>query len=74
MSNNITYKVTEHIGVLSETDIGYTKEVNMVSWNGADPKVDIRTWYPDHERCSKGLTFTIEEAKRLRAFLNSMDW
>ena len=36
------YKIKEEIGVLSEIKSGWRKEVNLISWNGAAPKLDIR--------------------------------
>lgn len=30
----IKYEITEELGVLSENAKGWTKELNMVSWNG----------------------------------------
>ena len=35
----------------------YKKELNLVSWNGAEPKIDIRTWSPNGAAL-KGLTLT----------------
>ena len=68
---NIDMKITEEIAVLSVSGSGYTKEVNLVSWNGAEPKYDIRSWSPGREKCGKGITLTKEEAKALfMAFLN----
>ena len=29
----IKYEITEHLGVISETARGWTREVNMISWN-----------------------------------------
>ena len=67
----IKYEITEHLGVISETARGWTREVNMISWNGREPKIDVRDWNPDHSKMSKGLTFTVEEVKkRLRANSN----
>ena len=40
----LKYEITEKIGVLSENAKGWTKELNMVSWNEHDPKYDIREW------------------------------
>lgn len=37
----------------------------MISWNGREPKVDVRDWSPDHTKMSKGLTFTKEELVEL---------
>lgn len=61
----ITCEIVRPIAVLSENERGYTKEVNLVSWNGADPKYDIRNWHPDREKCGKGITLTEEEAHAL---------
>ncbi len=61
----IKYEITEHIGVISETARGWTREVNMISWNGREPKVDIRDWSPEHDKMSKGLTFSKEELQEL---------
>ncbi|MDR3242946.1 MAG: hypothetical protein LBT34_03345, partial [Clostridiales Family XIII bacterium] len=33
------------------------------------PKYDIREWDPEHEKMSKGLTFTKEELETLRGLL-----
>ena len=37
----IKYEITEHLGVISETARGWTREVNMISWNGREPKIDV---------------------------------
>ena len=47
----ITCEIVRQIAVLSENERGYTKEINLVSWNGAEPKYDIRNWHPDREKC-----------------------
>ena len=63
--NSITCEIVESIAVLSENEKGYTKEINLVSGNGADPKYDIRNWHPGRERCGKGITLSEEEAHAL---------
>ena len=62
---DIKFEITKQIGVLSESGKGWTKELNMVSWNGRDAKFDIRDWSPDHEKMGKGVTLTRDEAKHL---------
>ena len=37
-------------------DKGWTKELNRISWNGGEPKYDIRDWAPEHEKMGKGVT------------------
>ena len=67
----ITCEIVEPIKVLSENERGYTKEINLVSWNGAEPKFDIRNWHPGREKCGKGITLTREEAIALKDALIS---
>ena len=62
---SITCEIVRPISVLSENEKGYTREINLVSWNGAEPKYDIRNWHPGREKCGKGITLTEEEARAL---------
>lgn len=41
----------------------YHKEVNLISWYGKDPKLDIRAWMDGREKKGKGVALTIEEAR-----------
>ena len=66
----LKFEITKSLGVLSENAKGWTKELNMVSWNDHEPKYDIREWSPDHSRMGKGVTLTEEEVNNLRALLN----
>ena len=63
------YDIVEHIGVLSENAKGWTKEINLISWNDAAPKYDIRDWAPEHEKMGKGVTLTAEEIQKLKEIL-----
>lgn len=65
----VTHSITKPIAVLSENERGYTKEANYVSWNGNDPKLDIREWHPNHERCGKGVTLTYYSASSMTALI-----
>ena len=51
---DIKYEITEEIGILSESSKGWTKEINLISWNDREPKYDIREWAPDHEKIHTG--------------------
>lgn len=62
---DITFEIVKELGVISETSKGWTRELNLVSWNDNEPKFDIRDWSPDHTRMSKGVTFTEEEMEKL---------
>jgi len=68
---DITFDIVKTYGVLSEEKGGWRKELNSVSWNGKNPKFDIRDWAPDHEKMGKGVTLTREEAQKLRDLLNA---
>ena len=63
----------EEITVLSKNNKGWQKELNLVSWNGNQPKFDIRDWAPNHEKMGKGLTLTNEEMETLKLFLATFD-
>ncbi|MBQ9252736.1 MAG: YdbC family protein [Clostridia bacterium] len=62
MPKDFTYEIKETVAVLSTSNAGWHKELNLVSWNGGEPKYDIRDWAPDHEKMGKGVTLTDEEA------------
>jgi hypothetical protein len=65
----IKFEIVKHIGVLSEAESGWKKELNQVSWNEKEPKYDIRDWNQSHDRMSKGITLTEEEVKELKKLL-----
>ena len=65
MNDRIRCEVLEEIGVIGQKKDGWTREVNIVSWNNAPAKVDVRDWDPDHNRMSKGITLLEEEAENL---------
>ena len=69
----ITYEITKELGVISENAKGWTRELNLVSWNGHEPKFDIRDWSPDHTRMSKGVSLTEEEMQKLVELFNTRD-
>ena len=65
----IKYEITKHIGVLSESAKGWTKELNLISWNGREPKYDIRDWSPEREKMGKGVTLSADEVEKLKSLL-----
>jgi hypothetical protein len=69
----LKYEVVKNCGVLSESSKGWTKELNLISWNDRAPKYDIREWAPDHEKMGKGVTFSADEIILLRDLLNEID-
>ncbi len=69
----LKFEITKRFGVLSESTKGWSKEINLVSWNDREPKYDIREWDPEHEKMSKGITLNKDEIIKLRDYLNEMD-
>ncbi|QXE02465.1 YdbC family protein [Terribacillus sp. DMT04] len=65
----LSYEIVKELGVLSVSPKGWQKELNMISWNGREPKYDIRDWAPNHEKMGKGVTLSVEEANELRKLL-----
>ena len=67
------YEIVKELGVISESAKGWTKELNLVSWNDKPPKYDIRDWAPDHEKMGKGVSLTEEEMQSLIELFNARD-
>jgi hypothetical protein len=57
----LKYEIVKNLGVLSEGSKGWTKELNLISWNDREPKYDIREWAPDHASMGKGVTLSNDE-------------
>ena len=68
----INYEIIKKIGVLSTSAKGWTKELNLVSWNDRAAKYDLRDWAPEHEKMGKGVTLSDEELKALKGLLDGM--
>ena len=64
-----SFEIIKQLGVLSETEKGWKKELNLISWYGKEPKYDIRDWSPYHDKMSKGIVLTEEEIKALKSIL-----
>ena len=72
MSKEFSYEIIEEIGTIgSPTASGWSTRLNLISWNGGTPKLDIRSWNEDMTRMGKGGTFSKEDAKDLEVLLNS---
>ena len=69
----IKYEIVQEICVLSESARGWTKELNLVSWNDREPKFDIREWAPEHSRMGKGVTLSNEEMQMILDTMANFD-
>ena len=63
------YEIVEELGVISENRSGWTRELNLVSWNGGEPKYDLRDWAPEHEKMGKCISMTKDEVFELLQLL-----
>lgn len=72
MSKEFSYEIIEEIGQVGKpTASGWSTRLNLISWNGGSPKLDIRSWNEDMSRMGKGVSFSKEDAKDLAVLLNS---
>ncbi|MBS4815825.1 MAG: hypothetical protein KH026_04385 [Clostridium sp.] len=69
---DIKYDIVEELGVLSESTKGWTKELNLISWNGTEAKYDLRDWSPNREKMGKGITLTANEVQELYKLLTEI--
>ena len=67
------FEIVKKIGVLSTSSKGWTKELNLISWNDRPPKYDLREWAPDGETMGKGVTLSKEELAALRELLKPLE-
>lgn len=65
MKNEIIFEIKKQLGILSERETGWKKEINLVKWGDNPTKFDIREWDSEHKKMSKGLTLTKEEMLRV---------
>ena len=71
--SDIKFEIVKKIGVLSKSEKGWAKELNLVSWSDREPKYDIRAWSPDGQKMSKGIALSKEELVALKELLGKMD-
>ena len=63
----IKMNIVQNIGVVADY-VASSKQVNLISWNDRPPVIDIRTWLTGRTgelKAGKGITFDIDEIKRL---------
>ncbi|MGN0766781.1 MAG: YdbC family protein [Christensenellales bacterium] len=68
-NQELKFEIINQIGVISTSASGWNVELNRVSWNGNEPKYDVRSWSPDHTKMGKGITFSEEELVALSELL-----
>lgn len=70
-SGEVHFKIVRSIAPIVTYDNGWSKELNVVSWNGSAPKYDIRDWDPTHVKMNRGITLHEVEAKALAELLEA---
>ena len=71
--DDFRFEIVKSMGVLSGNAKGWSKEINLVSWNGRDAKYDIREWNPEHSKMGRGITMTEEEISNLSQILSESE-
>lgn len=69
-NQELKFEIINEIGTVSTSTSGWNLELNRVSWNGKEPKYDVRSWSPDHTKMGKGVTLSEEELIVLAELLN----
>ncbi len=59
---------------MSESKSGWTRELNLISWNGAAPKYDIRDWSPEHQKMGKCIALSADEIEKLKTILSKISY
>ena len=70
---DIKYEIVKKIGVLSTAGSGWSKEINLISWNDREAKYDIRDWSADGEKMGKCVTLSKDELLALKDVLNKLE-
>lgn len=68
-----TYEIVRHVATVTEGG-ALVMELNLISYNGNEPKYDLRKWrtVDGNKKMQKGITLTPEELRDLRYILNKM--
>lgn len=70
MKKEITFEIKEHLGIFDDANEQWVGQVNLVSWNGNAPKIDVRYWKVDEPEKNRKLgTLSDDAAKRLAEIL-----
>ncbi|MBQ1848588.1 MAG: hypothetical protein II135_11330 [Clostridia bacterium] len=63
MARELKYELVKKIKKLSESELGSSKELNVIKWGDAEPVYDIRKWRSGQP--TKGISLTKAEAEEL---------
>ena len=71
-NGDFSYEIKENLGCIGVGSGAWGTELNLISWNGASPKYDIRKWTDDHSRMGKGISLTKAELEQLYVLLGEI--
>lgn len=71
-SDEFRYEVIRTLGEIPG-DRKWKIRLNLISWNGSEPKYDIRPWSEDGNSMGKGISMSKEELLGLKKILDSVD-
>ena len=74
---NFNYEIVKDYGEISNTG-SMSKKLQLISYNGHEPKFDLRIWVrdrenPDEMKMGKGITLNAEEMIFLKEILDGID-
>ncbi len=69
----IRFEIISHLGSLGISKSGWKRELNIVSWNGKAPRLDIRDWNPEHTKMGRGVGLNGAETENMLALLQGFD-
>lgn len=72
-TKEVKYTIIREVAVLSERTNGWSKQLNLISWNDGEPKYDIRDWSPDRTKMGKGVTLTPAEMQSLSEAIETLE-
>ena len=68
-TDDFKYEVLEECGACTARANGDVVKLRYISWNGRDPKYDLRVWSTsedgESERCGKGIGLNGEELEEI---------
>lgn len=67
----VKFEILNVLGTIAEGTKGWNKLLTRISWDGNEPKYDIRTWSPDYEKMGKGVTLSEEELRTLKTLIDA---
>ena len=66
------YDVLAELGII-EAGTNYDIIAKIISWNGKEPKLDIRKWNKEDGKMSKGISISLDCVDRLKEVLNNVE-